>query len=568
VSVAPSITKIPSGVDGLDSVLNGGLPKNRATLVCGGPGCGKSLLGMQFLVAGANDGAPGLFLAFEEDPESIEANFSALPWSLGRLRGEGLIKIESVPLRRENLMASGAFDLSGLFSRIEAATSGGSPQRVVLDGLDELFAAFDDQSLVRAELRRLIEWLGARCLTAIITAEQGDGILTRNGFEEYASDCVLSLDQDIRGSSVSRRLRVVKYRGSQHAKDWFPFVITGHGVSVSPVTSVGLHYEASDERVSSGIRGLDDMLGGKGYFRGSSVLISGSAGTGKTTFGLYALDRACADGESAFYFGFEESPSQLIRDAKSIGLDLSPHLENGKLSMRAVRAGHQDLESHLLDMVVAVEKTEPTVVVFDPISALSAGADQSQMGSFAVRLVHFLKERRITSLLTDLLLGGNPAERSSSEVSSICDTWILLRDEEAGAERNRLAYVLKSRGMPHSNQLREYQMTGTGVMFTEPFIGPGGVLTGAARMEQEARTRDEKTARANTIRRLESALKKQDSSFAGQLAQLEAEHSERKRELRDQLEALLNDQSSQEADENARRKWRYGRWLTDNDERS
>jgi len=552
--------KEPSGIKGLDEIGNGGLPHGRTTLVCGGPGCGKSLFGMQFLTSGASFyDQRGLFLSFEEEADGLEANFGSLDLELDAHLQSGMVSIEHVPVSLDELVSSGSFDLSGLFARIDSHLREHGGKRVVLDGIDEIFFALENKTLVRSELRRLIRWLGEHDQTSIITAEQGTGSLTRNGLEEYVADCVIALDQIVHGTITSRQARIIKYRGSAHVQDSFPFVITNKGIIVTPATSIELDYTASADRISTGIAGLDEMFGGEGIYRGSTVLLSGSAGSGKTTVAMCILGESCRREERALYFGFEESPSQIVRDLASVGLDLSKDIDRGLLRLTTAPAGRHSLEANLIRILEAVDEFDPAMVVLDPVTAFASNQDSMTVWSMALRVVHALKAKGITAILTDLTVGGQPAELSGVGISSIADTWIILRDQEIGAERNRLALVLKSRGMAHSNQLREFMITGDGIAFTKPYVGVDGVLTGSARITQEAREREDAEARARIRERLERDLAEEDRRFDAQLAELKSAHASAKDKLCEELEAQRRIDRALTEDRAAMAAWRHNR---------
>src|SRR3954447_9136342 len=486
-----ALPKAPTGIRGLDEITGGGLPQGRPTLICGSAGCGKTLFGMEFLVKGvAEFGEPGVFLAFEESEEELAQNVRSLGFDLDRLVAEGKVVVDYVHVDRSEIEENGEYDLEGLFIRLGLAIDSVGARRVVLDTLETLFGGLDDQAVLRAELRRLFRWLKDKGVTAVITAERGDGTLTRQGLEEYVSDCVILLDHRVHGQISTRRLRVVKYRGTRHGTNEYPFLIDEDGITVLPVTSLGLRHEASDERVPSGVDRLDAMLGGRGYYRGSSILVSGTSGTGKTSLAAHFADAARRRGERCLYFAFEESQSQLVRNARSIGLDLRPWIDGGLLRFHATRPTFHGLEMHLATMLRLVRDFRPQVVVVDPISNMLVAGTADDAQAMLLRLVDSLKHQQITALFTNLTSAGDASlEQTDLGVSSIVDTWILLRDIELGGERNRGIYVLKSRGMAHSNQIREFLLTDRGIELRDVYVGPAGVLTGSMRLAQEARER-------------------------------------------------------------------------------
>lgn len=482
------IRKSPSGIQGLDEITQGGLPTGRTTLVCGSAGCGKTLFATEFLVRGATRyHEPGVFMAFEETPEELIQNVRSLGFALDELGAEKKVLVDYVRVEKSEIEETGSYDLDGLFIRLNHAIDSIGAKRVVLDTVEVLFSGLTDTSILRAELRRLFGWLKDKGVTAIVTGERGEGTLTRHGLEEYISDCVILLDHRVCDQISTRRLRVVKYRGTFHGTDEYPFLIDEDGISVLPVTSLALAHQVSAERVGSGIPELDDMLGGKGYYRGSTVLVSGTAGTGKSSLAAYFADACCRQGERAAYLSFEESPSQMIRNMRSIGLQLDPWVRKGLLRLQATRASQYGLEMHLAAIHKLVRDFAPRAIIMDPIDSLMHTGSQQDAFSVMTRVIDFLKQRQITALLTNLTAGGGEKEATDLEISSIVDTWLLLRDMEASGERNRVMYVLKSRGMAHSNQLREFVVTSRGIRLVEAYLGPEGVLTGSMRLSQIAR---------------------------------------------------------------------------------
>src|SRR3954467_2018187 len=527
-----TLAKAPTGIRGLDEITGGGLPQGRPTLICGSAGCGKTLFGMEFLVKGAAEfGEPGVFLAFEESEEELAQNVRSLGFDLDRLVAEGKVVVDYVHVDRSEIEENGEYDLEGLFIRLGLAIDSIGARRVALDTPETLFGGLSNEAVLRAELRRLFRWLKDKGVTAVITAERGDGTLTRQGLEEYVSDCVILLDHRVHGQISTRRLRVVKYRGTRHGTNEYPFLIDENGITVLPVTSLGLQHEASEERVSSGVARLDTILGGRGYYRGSSILVSGTSGTGKTSIAAHFADAACRRGERCLYFAFEESQSQAVRNARSIGLDLRPWIDGGLLRFHAVRPTFHGLEMHLATMLRLVRESRPRVVVVDPISnMLSAGpADEAQ--AMLLRLVDALKHQQITALFTNLTSAGDTSlEQTDLGVSSIVDTWLLLRDIELGGERNRGMYVLKSRGMAHSNQIREFVISADGIKLQDGYIGPEGVLTGSMRAAQEARERAAALQRTEETERRARELEVRRTALEAQIAALRAEYSAVERE--------------------------------------
>ena len=488
-SVMPrSLPKVPSGIQGLDEITGGGLPRGRPTLVCGGAGCGKTLMAMQFLVRGATlHDERGVFMAFEETEEELTQNVRSFGFNLDELVSKKKIAMDFVRIERHEMEESGDYDLEGLFIRLGHAIDRVGAKRVVLDTIETLFSGLSNAAILRAELHRLFRWLKDKGVTAIITGERGDGTLTRHGLEEYVSDCVILLDHRVMSQISTRRLRIVKYRGTTHGTNEYPFLIDEGGISILPITSLGLQHEVSDERIPTGIPRLDAMLGGAGYFRGSTVLVTGTTGTGKTSIAAHFVDAACRRGERCLYFSFEESPEQIIRNMRSIGLNLKPWVKQSLLRFHAVRSSLHGLEMHLAIFHKLVQEFQPQLVIFDPISSLMQVGMLQDASAMITCLIDFLKIQRITGLLINLTSGDEAREKTHADISSLVDTWLLLRDIELGGERNRAMYILKSRGMAHSNQLREFVLTERGIELTDVYRGPQGVLTGSMRLAQEAR---------------------------------------------------------------------------------
>ncbi len=481
------LAKARTGIQGLDEITGGGLPKGRPTLVCGTAGCGKTLLAMEFLVRGATEfGEPGVFMAFEETAGDLAENVRSLGFDLDELARKKKVVVDFVRVERHEIEETGDYDLEGLFVRLGHAIDSIGAKRVVLDTIETLFSGLSNTAILRAELRRLFSWLKEKGVTAIITAERGEGELTRHGLEEYVSDCVILLDHRVIDQVSTRRIRIVKYRGTTHGTNEYPFLIDEDGISVLPITSLGLQHSASNERISTGIPRLDSMLAGKGYYRGTTVLISGNAGTGKTSMAAQFALAACERGEKCLYFAFEESPGQIVRNMRSIGLDLEPWVKKGLLRFHAIRSTLHGLETHLAAFHKITQEFKPQVVIFDPIDSVVQAGTLKDAAAMLNRLIDFLKVQGITALLTNLT-SGNALENSGVDVSSIVDTWMSVRDIELGGERNRVLYVLKSRGMAHSNQVREFLLTDRGIQLQDVYLGQEGVLTGSARQSQEAR---------------------------------------------------------------------------------
>jgi circadian clock protein KaiC len=516
--------KCPTGIHGLDEITLGGFPRGRPTLVCGSAGCGKTLLGMEFLVRGATEfNEPGVCLSFEESAEELATNVASLGFDVATLVAREKLAIDHVYLERSLVEEAGDYDLEALFLRLGYAVDSIGAKRVLIDTIEALFAGLDNESILRAELRRLFRWLKEKKLTAVVTAERGRGTLTRHGLEEYISDCVILLDHQVIETVVTRRLRVVKYRGSAHGTNEYPFLIESDGISVLPVTSIELKHPASNQRVPTGVASLDSMLGGKGYFRGSSILISGTAGTGKTSLAAHFLDAACARGERCVSFSFEESPDQMVRNMRSVGIDLGRWIDKGLLRVQAARPTAFGLEMHLVKIHKIVEEFKPSNVVVDPVTGLLHAGEALATSSMLLGLIDFLKSKQITTLLTTLTSGSDFQEQTEVDISSLVDTWVLLRDIESGGERNRGLYVLKARGIAHSNQIREFLLTGHGVELREVYLGEAGLLTGSARLTQEGRDASAALIARHEIDRKRLVLDRKRKALAAQIAALQVE---------------------------------------------
>jgi len=525
VRVLAPIQKAPTGIRGLDEISLGGLPRGRTTIICGGPGCGKTMLGIEFLVRGALEyDEPGVLMAFEETPEDIAKNVASLGFDIQDLADRKKLFLDYISVEPSEIAETGDYDLEGLFIRLDNAVETVGAKRVMFDTLEALFSSFSNEAILRSEFRRLFRWLKERDLTAVITAEKGETTLTRYGLEEYVSDCVIALDHRVKDQISARRMRIVKYRGTKHGADEYPFLIDEQGMSILPLTSLQLEHKVSDERVSSGVQDLDQMLEGKGYYRGSSVLVSGTAGSGKTTLAASFAEATCRRGERCLYIGFEESADQITRNMKSVGIDLEPWIEKGLLYHDAWRPTQFGLEMHLLRIHKLVEKFQPAAVVIDPITNLvSVGSGEKEVYSMLMRLMDFLKGRMITCVFVSLTGGGAALEKTEVGVSSLTDTWILLRDIELNGERNRCLYILKSRGMAHSNQLREFTMSNQGLKLIPAYVGLGGVLTGSSRVAQEAKERAAALAEEQENQRRQREMKLKRLNLEAQIATLQAE---------------------------------------------
>jgi circadian clock protein KaiC len=519
-----TLPKAATGIQGLDEITGGGLPRGRPTLISGGAGSGKTLFGLEFLVRGATQySEPGVFISFEESIPDLAKNVASLGFDLDQLVADKKLFVDHVSITHNELGETGEYDLEGLFIRIADAVQRVGARRVVLDTIEALFGDLPNPGILRGEIRRLFDWLKQRGLTTVITAERDHpDKLTRHGIEEFVSDCVILLDHRTREEISTRRLRIVKYRGSSHGTNEYPFLIDNQGISVLPISSLGLDHDASGERISSGIARLDGMLGGKGFYRGSSILASGTAGTGKTSVAGMFVDAACRRGERALYFAFEESPQQIVRNARSIGIDLEPWVRKGLLQFQAARPTYGGIEQVLLLTHKRITSFQPSVVVVDPVTNLLMVSTQNEVRSMLTRLVDFLKTQKITAVFTSLTSAGS-LEASEADVSSLMDTWLLLKNIEVGGERNRVLYVLKSRGMEHSNQIREFVLTDDGLRLLDVYLGPEGVLTGSARMSQEMREKAVVTFRGQELESRRRELERKRRIFEARMVMLRAE---------------------------------------------
>jgi circadian clock protein KaiC len=532
-AVGPTLDKTPTGISGLDQITGGGLPRGRVTLVAGSAGAGKTLLGMNFLVAGAREyGEPGVLMTFEESADKVASNVRSLGFDLDELQRNGMLVVLAFRVDPSEITAAGDFDFEPIFAILADAIEQVGAKRVVLDTIEVIFGAFGDDMIVRSELIRLVRWLDDRGITAVLTGERGSrggDSLTRHGIEEYVTDCVIVLDHRVTSEISTRRLRVVKYRGSAHGTNEYPFLISARGFTVLPITAVALDYAASDERVSTGIPRLDHMLGG-GMFRGSTLMVTGTAGTGKTSLGAHVVNTACERGEHALMVLLEESPEQVLRNMRSIGLDLQPWVDAGLLRIWAARPSAFGLETHLAVLAGLIEEEKPSVAILDGIANLSGGALVSEVTSSVARQIDLLKSRGITSVITAL---GQGEDVSAASVSAMADTWLQLRNIEANGERNRLLFVLKSRGTSHSNQVREFVLTDHGVELVDVYIGAAGVMAGSARVTQLAAERDEDLRISEDLagrrRELNRSVIEREAHLVALQDQLDAERTEMQR---------------------------------------
>lgn len=520
-----NLKKERTGIPGFDEITRGGLPAGRPTLVCGSAGAGKTLFAMEFLVRGATFfDEPGVFISFEETDEELATNVASLGFDLKQLIADKKLVLDYVFIERSEIEETGEYDLEGLFLRLSHAIDSIGAKRIVLDTLEALFSALPNEAIIRAELRRLFRWLKEKGVTAVITCERGEGRLTRYGLEEYVADCVILLDHRVQNQISTRRMRIIKYRGTSHGTNEYPFMIDEKGFSVLPITSLGLFHKASTEYVSSGIPRLDTMLNGKGFYRGASILISGTAGTGKSTLGAHFIEAACTRGEKALFFAFEESQDQIIRNMRSLGIDLEKFVKKGLLKFHNARPSTWGLEVHLAMIHKAISEFEPAVVVVDPITNFLAIGEQVETKSMLTRLIDFLKVQQITGMFTSLTSAGNNLEDSVVDVSSLMDAWLLVKNIESNGERNRGLYILKARGIAHSNQVREFLLTDHGIELVDAYIGTEGVLMGSARSSQVARERAAEVDRRLSIERKQRELQRKQDLYEAQLIALKGQY--------------------------------------------
>lgn len=529
------LPKERTGIPGFDEITGGGLPQGRPTLVCGSAGAGKTLFAMEFLVRGALlYGEPGVFMSFEETQEELTKNTASLGFDLNELSAEKKLLVDYVFIERSEIEETGEYDLEGLFLRLGYAIDAVKAKRVVLDTLETLFSALPNEAIIRAELRRLFRWLKEKGVTAVITCERGDGRLTRYGLEEYVADCVILLDHRVHNQISTRRLRIIKYRGTSHGTNEYPFLIDEKGFSVLPITSLGLTHKASTDYISSGVDRLDTMLNGKGFYRGSSILVSGTAGTGKSTLAAHFVDAACRRGEKALFFAFEESQDQIIRNMRSVGIDLEKYVKKGLLKFHNARPSSFGLEVHLALIHKEIADYEPSVVAIDPITNFLAVGDSIETKSMLTRLIDYLKLKQSTAMFTSLTSGHREMEDSEVGVSSLMDAWILVKNIESNGERNRGLYILKTRGVAHSNQVREFLLTDHGVELLDAYVGSDGVLMGSARSSQLAREAAAEVERESDLKRKQQELQRKQELYEAQLTALKGQYeSERTAILRE-----------------------------------
>jgi RecA-superfamily ATPases implicated in signal transduction len=543
------LSKCLTGIQGLDEITNGGLPQGRPTLICGSAGCGKTLFGVEFLVRGATlYGEPGVLISFEETAAEITKNVASLGWNLTELIAEGKILIDHVYIEASEIEETGEYDLEALFLRLGYAIKKIGAKRVLLDTIEVLFAGLANTNIVRSELRRLFHWLKDQGVTAVITGERGENTLTRQGLEEYVSDCVIKLDQKTVEEIATRTIQIVKYRGSRHSNNEYPFLIEDNGISVLPITSLTLDHAVSNERISTGIPQLDDLFGGQGYYRGSSILVTGRAGTGKTTLAAHFAQATCFKGERCLYLATEESPQQILRNLNSIGLDLAPYVEKGLLQFDAVRPTNYNLEMRLFKIHRWIKEFQPRAIIIDPMSNLILSGSVMQTKSFFMRLIDYLKSKQITIFLTNLTAGDSDLDQEKTEVgvSSLMDTWLELQTIKVNGERNRILYVLKSRGMMHSNQVREFILSSQGVNLVEVYLGGGKVLTGTERINQELEEQSAAKKRQQSFELKKREFEREKHFLQAQIDALQMQLANQDQELTLMMEAELEYQNNRQ----------------------
>ncbi len=544
-SPAAGIAKCPTGIRGLDEITQGGLPRGRPTLVCGAAGCGKTLMAVEFIARGARDlGEPGVFMAFEETEAELAANVASLGFDLPALVRQKKVAVDFVYIERSEIEETGEYDLEGLFVRLGSMIDEVGAKRVALDSLEALFGGLPNEGILRAELRRLFRWLKDKGVTTVITGEQGENTLSRHGLEEYVSDCVIFLDHRVANQVATRRVRIVKYRGSAHGTNEYPALIDEQGLSVLPISSLGLTHKAPTTRISTGIPRLDAMLAGKGYWKGSSILVSGTAGSGKSSIAAAFADGVCERGERCLYWSSEESPDQIVRNMASIGFDLGRHVRKGLLRLHSVRPTVYGLESHLVSLHKAVTEFRPAALIMDPITNLTAVGNEAEIKGMLTRVIDFLKNQGVTAIFTSLTSGSSAPEQTDVGVSSLMDTWLLLSMVQSASERNRVLYVLKSRGMAHSNQMREFVLSDRGIDLVDVYTGSGTVYTGSARLIQEARDRADALAVQEAAKRRLSELSQERRTLEVQIEGLQAKLAALSAE-----QGLANGQEKQRRDE-------------------
>lgn len=539
-TITQDLPKSPTGIRGFDDITGGGLPQDRTTLICGGPGSGKTLFAIEYLINGIQEfNEPGVFIAFEETRDDLIRNFASLGFDLAHLIEQGKLIIDEIVMDTHHAQQTGDYDLEGLFIRLEYTVNKVKAKRIAIDTIEVIFDLLGNSARLRSELRRLFRWIKEKKVTTVITSESEKGLLTRHDIEPYVSDCVIFLDQRLQDQLARRRLRIVKYRGSLHGTDEYPFLIDQDGISVLPITSVGLDYTSSEERVATGIAGLDKMLGGEGYFRGSTILVSGSSGTGKTSFAAHFVNAACQRGEHCIYFTFEESASQILRNMRSIGIDLRPWMSGNLLQINAIRPTMYNLEIHLAMMQKLIQDFQPETIVVDPVTSFDLIGNTTDISLLFTRLIDFCKMRGITTLVTSIITSSPGSVIKETNLSSLVDTWISLQDIEVGGERNRVLYVLKSRGMKHSKQITEFEFSSDGIHLIDAYADSEGMLTGSARFAREIQKELEELEFQQQVAIKRLKFESRQAALKAQIEALQAELKMESAELQ-----LIEDQTA------------------------
>lgn len=521
---AKALRKTPTGVSGFDEITFGGLPHGRTSLICGEAGSGKTLFAMEFLVHGATEfNEPGVFIAFEEKANELATNVVSLGFDVNKLVAQNKLRIDYVHIDKSEIEETGEYDLEGLFIRLDHAIDSIGAKRVVLDTIENLFAGLDNRAILRAELRRLFQWLKEKNVTALITGEKGEGSLTREGLEEYVSDCVIVLDHRVNNQISTRRLRIIKYRGSVHGTNEYPFLIDNDGISVLPVTSLRLQGKVLTGHIKTGIPSLDAMFSNKGIYRGSSMLITGTAGTGKTSIATSFANETCKRNERCLYFAFEESADQIMRNMMSIGMDLNRHVKKGLLKFHAARPTMYGLEMHLVQITKEIRDFKPQTVIIDPITNLVTVGTVTEVQSILNRLLDFLQVNGITAVFTGLTPNSNTNDQNDETIASLVDTWVHVKDIEMNGERNRGLYIMKSRGIKHSNQVREFLITDRGLVLQDVYLGPDGVLTGSAREAHKLQAAADREIQEQITVKEEKKLKVKEKELELKILALKAE---------------------------------------------
>lgn len=548
--------KRSTGIDGLDRLLYGGLPNSRLTLLRGNAGTGKSVLTRQVVAAAAARGEPSLIVGFEESVAELRQDLHSFEWALDEAIEAKIHVMEAAV--GDDFFRAGDFDLSGLLASVEAMVAKTGARWVVFDGIDALLRALGSRASSLREMLRLRRWVSGMELVVMVTAKADEPISDYAqdfGFMPFVADCVIELRHVPLESVFVRNLRVVKYRGNDIAVHEVPFVIDSRGIEVAFSGSLRLEHDVFTDRVSSGISSLDEVLG-NGYLRGSSILVSGSPGTAKTTLGGAFVAAACERGERAVFVSFDESGVQIVRNMRSVGIDLEPHVESGALCLKGYRASGTSAEGHMIEIVRLINATQPQVLVIDPVSALSKSGGSKLAADVTERLLDRAKSQGITVLMTSLLAAeAHPdLEETRSHVSTIADTWIALSYNVRGGERNRGLTVIKSRGSRHTKEVRELILRPEGPLLTEPYTAGGEILMGTARIEREAMEKREAQRRQEEYSEKREAFIQDIQDIESNIENLSRDLADKRRRLaalKDEehylVESLREEQSRKES---------------------